>query len=322
MTCSLLGGVLLKHIFIINPNAGTVDKSIYTLNIIENIFRKRHEECFTFITEYSGHATNLVKKMCDFFSTEVIRFYACGGLGTLNEVINGIMDFSKVEVAFYPMGTSNDLAKAFSRYPNQLYSIRELIEGDLIKIDLIKVNNDYAANAVCCGFDARVGRDMGRGYMKYLGVLNHRLPYFFPIIKNLVTNMYEKYIVEVDGVSYNGEYSVVSIMNNFSYGGYYCPRGDALIDDGILNVLLYRIENIFGITGDLSAFKQGTLPERSKKIVLADGQKIKISLESGGPFILNYDGQAKEAYFANIEVLHQALNLIVPGMQEEYLELE
>ncbi len=312
----------MKHIFIINPKAGTADKSIYILNIIENIFRKRHEECFTFITEYSGHATSLAKKMCDFFGEEIIRFYACGGLGTLNEVINGILDFNKVEVAFYPMGTSNDIAKAFGKYSNGIYSIRELIEGDLRKIDLIKVNNDYATNAVCCGLDARVGRDMGRGSMKYLGVFNHRLPYFFPIVKNLVTNIYDKYIIEVDGVSYDGEYSIVSIMNNFSYGGAYIPRRDAIIDDGVLNLLFYRIQNIFGVTADLSALKQGTLSAREKKPVLTEGKRIKISLESGGSFVLNYDGETKEAYFANIEVLHHALNFIVPGMQEEYLALE
>ena len=77
----------MKHVFIINPNAGKYDsrQRIYDM---ANALREQHGldvQCI--LTKKQGHATELARKLCD--SGEELRFYACGGDGTVNEVANG-----------------------------------------------------------------------------------------------------------------------------------------------------------------------------------------------------------------------------------------
>ena len=63
-----------------------------------------------FRTKYEGHATWLAKKICQ-LDDEDINIIVVGGDGTVNEVVNGITDFSKVKFGVIPAGSGNDFAR-------------------------------------------------------------------------------------------------------------------------------------------------------------------------------------------------------------------
>ena len=103
----------MKHIFIINPTAGKSDsrQRIYDM---ADALRTRHDldvQCI--LTKRQGHATELAKKLCQ--TGEELRFYACGGDGTVNEVANGIIGFDNAAMSVIPIGTGNDFLKNAAR---------------------------------------------------------------------------------------------------------------------------------------------------------------------------------------------------------------
>ncbi|MBY0755689.1 acylglycerol kinase family protein [Clostridium sardiniense] len=96
----------MKHIFIINPVAGK-GKGLDFERKIHNIFKKINFPYEIIVTKESGHAIEVVKKIT---SKEKCIVYSIGGDGTLNEVLNGIIN-SDSSLAVIPAGSGNDFAR-------------------------------------------------------------------------------------------------------------------------------------------------------------------------------------------------------------------
>ena len=88
-------------------------------------------------------------------SGEALRFYACGGDGTLYEVVNGAYGYPNCEVAVIPLGSGNDLSacsaqrssSAMSRLRSRVYPV---------ELDAIKCGDKIAINQCSMGMDAEV----------------------------------------------------------------------------------------------------------------------------------------------------------------------
>ena len=90
-----------------------------------------------------------------------LRIYACGGDGTLNEVVNGAAGFEHVAVTNVPLGTGNDFLKLFgSRYRELFSNLPALMEGPQAVFDLMDCNGRLGIDVVCAGVDARIAADM------------------------------------------------------------------------------------------------------------------------------------------------------------------
>ena len=81
----------MKHIFIINPTAGKSDSRQKIYDMADSLRQKHGLDVQCILTKKQGHATELAQKLCE--SGEELRFYACGGDGTVNEVANGIIGY-------------------------------------------------------------------------------------------------------------------------------------------------------------------------------------------------------------------------------------
>lgn len=77
----------MKHIFIINPRAGRKNGAAHLMDQIEALRRVHNLTCETVLTGRQGHAEEVARRAAE--SGEAVRLYACGGDGTLNEVLNG-----------------------------------------------------------------------------------------------------------------------------------------------------------------------------------------------------------------------------------------
>ena len=99
----------MKHIFIINPTAGKTDSRQKIYDMAESLRQKHGLDVQCILTKKQGHATELAKKLCE--TGEALRFYACGGDGTVNEVANGIIGYDNAAMTVIPVGTGNDFLK-------------------------------------------------------------------------------------------------------------------------------------------------------------------------------------------------------------------
>ena len=130
-----------KHFFVINPEAGKVNVSDKISNDINEIFKDLYDEYRIYITKGKNDATNYVKNICESEEGN-LRFYACGGDGTLNEVINGIIGYENASVSVIPYGTGNDFVKNFESEIN-FYDITRHIKSETQEVDLLNVNGLY-----------------------------------------------------------------------------------------------------------------------------------------------------------------------------------
>ena len=83
---------------------------------------------------------------------------ACGGDGTVHEVVNAIAETPDVVLGVLPCGKGNDFAEALKIPTKPVAAIEVLLEGVTRQVDLGKIGDHYFDTIVTCGFDAEVSR--------------------------------------------------------------------------------------------------------------------------------------------------------------------
>ena len=167
-----------------------------------------------------------------------LRIYACGGDGTLNEVVNGAAGFEHVAVTNVPLGTGNDFLKLFgSRYRELFSNLPALMEGPQAVFDLMDCNGRLGIDVVCAGVDARIAADVD----KYKGVpmVSGIGSYILSLVDNvLFRGICRPMRVKMGDVDLAGETAIVCVCNGRHYGGGFMPVGEAMPDDGVLDMLV------------------------------------------------------------------------------------
>ena len=148
----------MKHYFIMNPAAGKGTKFHELIDEIHKVCDRRKVSYEIHVTSKIGEATEYVKQICS-QSEETVRFYACGGDGTIKEVASGLVGFENAELGIIPMGTGNDFVRNFE-HQDQLFDIDAQLDGESKKIDLIKYNDGYSINIINLGFDCEVAKQV------------------------------------------------------------------------------------------------------------------------------------------------------------------
>ena len=104
------------YYFIVNPGSRSGNGK-YVWQKAERILDQEDVEYRVFFTAYRTHATELAAEITA--RTERLTLIAVGGDGTVNEVINGIRDFSRVTLGYIPTGSSNDFARCMGIFYSQ-----------------------------------------------------------------------------------------------------------------------------------------------------------------------------------------------------------
>ncbi len=230
----------MKHIFIINPTAGKTDSRQKIYDMAESLRQKHGLDVQCILTKKQGHATELAKKLCE--TGETLRFYACGGDGTVNEVANGIIGYDNAAMTVIPVGTGNDFLKNFGDDMEKFRDAENLWDGPQFPMDAIDVNGRVALTIACSGIDARVARDVHKYSESPL--LDGKGSYIYSLAVNfLFKGIGTHWTITLDDVTTEGDWSLVSVCNGRYYGGGFMPVAEARMDDGVLNTLVVREVN-------------------------------------------------------------------------------
>ena len=106
----------MKHVFIINSKSAK-KKREHLQKEIKRVFAEK--DYVIEWTQYKGHAKALAVQYAK--TADLIRIYACGGDGTLHEIVNGIMHYDNVQLAVIPIGTGNDFVKSFAGISREIF---------------------------------------------------------------------------------------------------------------------------------------------------------------------------------------------------------
>ena len=128
----------MRHLFIINPAAGRPESTARLETLLSRLSFP-HEVAYT---REAGDAQRLAATAVR--TGGPVRIYACGGDGTLNEVVNGAAGFDNAAVTCVPKGTGNDFLKLFGpRFRELFYDLEALAAGPQRAFDLMDCNGRH-----------------------------------------------------------------------------------------------------------------------------------------------------------------------------------
>ena len=149
----------MTHLFIINPAAGSRDRTKEYSEKIRQVCNERKLDCRIEISAAPGDCARITREAAE--TGEQYRIYACGGDGTLNEVVAGAAGFDNVAVTVFSGGSGNDFVKIFSE-PKAFFDLERLLDAQETSFDLIRCNDDISLNICSVGLDARIGTDVAK----------------------------------------------------------------------------------------------------------------------------------------------------------------
>ena len=302
----------MKHIFVYNPAAGRNSKAA-----IEALQEKLKEydgkiEYEFYFTKAQRDATEFIKERCAAEPDEQLRFYACGGDGTANEVLHGIVGQPNASMTVFPCGSGNDFVKYYGG-SEPFLDVDALIAAEEQPIDIMRIDDRYSLNVTNFGFDTIVAKTMID--VKHKKIIGGKHAYTTGIVKALVTAMKNKCTVWVDGEQLNeGKILLCTVSNGKYVGGAFCcaPRSDNT--DGLLEVCLVTPISRFTFIRLLTPYKEGKHlddPRFAKHITYRRGKSVRVQAPEG--FAFSLDGEIVYKNDFTIEICPAAIRFAVPA---------
>ncbi|MGG7143228.1 diacylglycerol/lipid kinase family protein [Clostridium nigeriense] len=299
-----------KHFFIINPEAGKLNISEKITKDIKKAFKDINEEYRIYITKGKYDATNFTKSICESEDGN-LRFYACGGDGTLNEVINGLIGYKNAFVSVIPYGTGNDFINNF-KSKVRFYDIDKQLEFSNEKIDLLKVNNIYSINLCNIGFDAKVAENMNK--FKRFPLISGQGAYTLSIFYSLFHKMHNTLDIIIDNKELiHGDFLLCVVANGMTYGGGYKGTPLAKINDGLIDICLIKNVPRLKLVKLINIYKEGNhLENDSIKEYIIYRKCKSINIKSNDRFTTCIDGEILVNKDIDISLETKAINFLVP----------
>ncbi|MEG0290378.1 MAG: diacylglycerol kinase family lipid kinase [Erysipelotrichaceae bacterium] len=218
---------------ILNPNAGKGSAKSKLFNIVDGFVKNGDEVC-VYTTQYQGNGGELIKKHAHHFNLLV----SCGGDGTLNEIVNAMMEMGiQIPFGYIPMGTTNDFATTLKIPKNVDKAVKNIINGTIFNSDVGKFNDAYFAYVAAFGIFTEVSYSTPQEYKNLLG----RAAYFLEGLIQLTKIKTYPLKIEYDGGVIEDEYIFGSISNSKFIGGMQAYNTKhANLDDGEFEVLLVK----------------------------------------------------------------------------------
>lgn len=294
----------MKHLFIINPAAGSKDRTQEYTSEINRLCKELDYEIR--ISKEPGHCTELAREAAE--SGEEYRIYACGGDGTLNEVAAGAAGYPNVAVTVFSGGSGNDFVKMFSE-TEPFFHLERLLDAQETVFDMIRCNQDELALNICSvGLDARIGTDVSK--YKRLPLLSGFKAYALSTVLNVIKGISEHYVIEINGEKIDGEKTMVCICNGRFYGGGFNPVPEADPTDGILDVLVVEKVSRLKVAQVVGKYKNGQYKKLPELIRHFKTNEVKITCDKITP--MNLDGELLEAKYAHFWVADEKLRFFYP----------
>jgi len=301
----------MKHYFITNPAAGKKNSCEELRDKIIAAANECNADFEIYETTSVGDATRFVKETCENNPSDEKRFYACGGDGTLNEVVNGAVGEKNAAVGLIPAGSGNDFVRNFS-FKELFHDIKAQIEGRHTPIDVISLNDKHAINMVNIGFDCEVVKRMVR--IKRSPLCPSGLAYIFGLVMTLITKPGVKVDISVDG----GEYKSHDLLLCTNANGCYCGGGfhsnpHALLTDGKINYLFVNNVSRTKFLTLVSSYKKGTHICEKNANILSSASCSTLDMRFPADQSVSIDGEVTDiGRELNFKIKRGALNFVIP----------
>ena len=302
----------MKHIFVINPCAGKQDSTTTITQKVETYASAHPDFSYQiYVTRSTGDATRWTRQWCADHPDHPVRFYACGGDGTLNEVVTGIIGFPNVQITVHANGSGNDYIKYYDSF-EAFSDIARLVEGVPHPVDVMKVNDRYSINVCNFGFDAmvcKIGNDVRRK-----PIIGGKHSYTTGIIRSIFTSRSNYVRMTVDGEPFYDGHMLLCTLGNGRYnGGNYMCAPLSKNDDGLIEINLFKRMSLFKFASLINEYSQGTHINRPDvQQLMQYRQGTLVEMTSPDPFWLVIDGEMLHTNRYRVQNIKHAVTFVSP----------
>ena len=295
----------MKHLFIINPAAGSSDGTEKYRRQIETVCGPKGLDYRIEVSAAPGDCCRIAREAAE--TGEEYRIYSCGGDGTLNEVVSGVAGYNNVSVTMFAGGSGNDFVRIFNETA-PFRDLERLLDCEEASFDLMRCNEAACLNICSVGLDARIGADVT--HYKRLPLLHGFRAYALSTVVNTIKGIAEHYVVKINGQTFDAQQTLICACNGRFYGGGFNPVPEADPTDGILDVLLVKKVSRLKVAQVIGKYKNGKFAELPEIIRHFRADQLEIVCDK--PTSVNIDGELLTAETVKIRVAQEKLRFFYP----------
>lgn len=305
----------IRYLFVINPTAGKADASAALLPRIRAAADRAGIEPSILVTQHAGHAREVTAAYAE--SGEKVHIYACGGDGTMNEVLQSAAGHENLSVGCIPCGSGNDYVRNFGTQSDFL-DLDAQFAARSYPVDLIRTPQGYGIDIYAAGIDAQVANGIPK--WRRFPLCGGTTAYTLSIVEAVCSTFRHNLHISTEQGELEGTYMMLAICNAQMYGGGYCAAPYASMDDGLLDVVLLKPVPRLRLAGLLKAYREG-------KHLTADGEVTKpfrpymtflrtswidIRVLDKKPLITTLDGECSPQMNLHAEVARRSVQILLP----------
>lgn len=290
-----------KMLFVLNPYSGMRRGSRHLADVI-SLFNRADYEVITHITGGPKDATHVVQQR----AKDVDLVVCCGGDGTFNETVSGLLlSGADVPLGYIPAGSTNDFASSLKIPTNIMQAARDIVEGEPVAYDVGKFGDRYFSYVASFGAFTRTSYSTPQSIKNALG----HTAYVLEGIQELSQIRKERLRFEIDGRVIEDNFLFGAISNSTSVGGI-LNLDPKVVDmaDGKLEILLLRAPvDVLEIPECIRAVKSQRY--NCSMITFLSAEKIRVFADPAMPWTL--DGEREEGHAqVDVENIHLAIKMM------------
>ena len=290
-----------KMLFILNPCAGT-KKANKVLTDILAIFSRADYAVQTYITAKQKDAIDAVKR----FASGMDIVVCCGGDGTFNETITGLLELGlDIPIGYIPAGSTNDFAHSLHLSTDPVTAAQQIVDGKVEVLDLGQFDNLYFSYIASFGAFTRASYATPQNVKNALG----HTAYMLGGIKELSQIRKIHTRLELDGEPIEDDFIFGAICNSTSVAGILTLDPKQVdMQDGLFEVLLVRSPRDLGeITECITAVQKQQY--NCRMMTFRSAKQVKVHTEKALDWTL--DGEKAPAQCdVTVTNLHHAVRIV------------
>ena len=289
-----------KLLMIVNPVAGTKRLRPLLLDVI-SIFSTGGFATTVMVTGRRGDAAEFAARGGDFD-----RIVCCGGDGTLNETICGMLDAGvTIPLGYIPCGSTNDFASSMGISADIKKAAHAIADGMPLPLDVGKFDDAYFTYVASFGAFTAASYSAPQDVKNIFG----HAAYVFEGIKDLASIKPYHVKLTAGDQTVEGDYVFGAIANSTSFGGIVKLKDELVsLNDGMFEVLLIKMPKMIG---DLSNIINSLTNSRFDTVRCEFFKASALTVAPSEPTAWSLDGEYKRTEGAvEIRNLHGAINFV------------
>ena len=293
-----------KMLFVMNPLAGQRRANRFLPDII-SLYNRAGYDVTAYITGGPGDAVGTVERLAPHMDLVV----ACGGDGTMNETISGILrSGARVPIGYIPAGSTNDFAASLGLSSTIMQAAQDILEGTERPYDVGDFGGRYFSYVASFGAFTRTSYTTPQTIKNALG----HTAYLLEGIQELSQIRKVHIRMEMDDLVVEDDFLFGAISNATSVGGILTldPR-QVDMSDGKFEILLVRApRNLTEISECIQAVQSQKY--NCAMITFRSASRVRVYASEDMPWTL--DGEKEDGRSCiDVRNLHHAVRLVKKG---------